>query len=553
MATTETTETTETKGSSEPQQRPPSLSAQVSRAVFWNTLFVPLRAIAEVVATLLKLTILSPAGYGLLTLISAANNGLGTWIDLGTGRALPKYIPETIASGGPRAMRRLVLAVLAAQISLLSIIAVAFVVLRDAYLGDLLMRAERVDDPAARTHLVSFISEHGWLIIGAVLALLLLGLGYDVLMAYLSSFFKQKAWNTVSLAAGLLPPLLTAGAILAGWDVAGVLVASVLAPTIAVAMVAWQVFRHQRELAHLSDPPEDDGRWLPPGFIRYCGVSLLMTATDFLASAEFVVFFVETLVAAAIIKAGVSIVKMMLGYLYTPMVGVQVPLFTRVRAGEGGTLNGAYQSVVRLQVLLLVPGGVGLVLLAQPIFAALFPKYTAAAELVWVLAPCLFLECLLTTAHNVLIVYEKLRIIVISRLLTLISVPLVLVLAPWFGPVGAALAFGLARIVAGGWVTWSGVQLLGLRWPWRFSLRVGLASLIMAAIVAGAALLLPMIPSDAGVSERLLALIPLGLVAVVGGIAFLVALRVTGGLDPLDREQLAKTKLPLKKWLMKLL
>ena len=67
-------------------------------------------------------------------------------------------------------------------------------------------------------------------------------------------------------------------------------------------------------------------------------------------------------------------------------------------------------------------------LLARPIFALINPEYVAATVLVWVLVPCLFLESLLTTAHNALIVYEHLKIIVISRLLTLVAVPLVILL-----------------------------------------------------------------------------------------------------------------------------
>ncbi|MDZ4717264.1 MAG: polysaccharide biosynthesis C-terminal domain-containing protein [Roseiflexaceae bacterium] len=538
--------------------RGPSLSSQVSRAVIWNTLFVPLRIIAEVVATLLKLTVLSPASYGLLTLINATNNALGTWIDLGTGRALPKYIPETLATGGPRAMRRLVLLVLGTQATLLTCIAIGFIALRDSYLGDLRTKILRVEDLAAQTRLLAFVSDHGGLIIAAVLAMLLMGIGYDVLMAYLSSFFKQKAWNGIALTANLLPPLLTSVAILANWDVAGVLLAGVLAPTIATSLVTWQVIRHwntELQIPHTQAPDSaQPGRFgLPPGFIRYCAVAFLMTATDFLASAEFVVFFVETLVAAAIIKAGVSIVKMMLSYLYTPIVGVQIPLFTRVRAGEGGTLNGAYQSIVRLQVLLFVPGGVGLMLLAQPIFVALFPKYVTAAELVWVLVPCLFLESLLITAHNALSVYEKLHTIVISRVLTLISVPLVLLLTPVFGPIGAALAFGIARVVAGLWVTLSGVRLLGLRWPWRFTFRVLLASGVMALPVFGLTLLMPGISAQAELFVRLREALLLAGVATIGAVCFVAVLRLTGGLDPLDREQLAKTKLPLKKWVLRVL
>jgi O-antigen/teichoic acid export membrane protein len=536
-----------------PAAKPPTLATQVSRAVVWNTLFVPLRLIAEVVATLLKLTVLAPASYGMLSIIKATNDGLGTWIDLGTGRALPKYIPETVRNGGPRAMYRLLAVVLGAQFALLGLVGLGFALFYAQYLGDLERRIAADTAPEVQATLLRFVGEFGWLIIGSVLVLLVMGALYDVLMAYLASFFKQRAWNSVALAAGLLPPLLTVAAILAGYDVAGVLVASVLAPTIAVALVIWQVLRHQREIAALPQPEHDDGRWLPQGFVRYSGVSLLMTATDFLASAGFAVFFAETLVDAALLTAGVSIVRMVLGYLYTPLVGVQVPLFTRVRQGEGGTILGAYQSITRLQALLIIPGGVGLVLLAEPIFTLLIPQYTAAASLVWVLVPALFLECLLTTAHNVLIVYEKLRIIIISRLLTLVSVPLVIVLTPTLGIVGAALAFGVARVLAGFWVTASGYRLLDLRWPWAFTWRVTLASAAMAVLVALCSIWLGAPNPEATRIERLLSLPLLFAVAAVGGVGFLFALRLLGGLDPADRSQLERLKLPLKRWLLKLL
>jgi hypothetical protein len=381
---------------------------------------------------------------------------------------------------------------------------------------------------------------------------LLFGIFYDVLMAYLSSFFKQRAWNSVTLVAQLLPPLLTATVILAGFDITGVVLVMVVAPAIATALVGWQVLRHQREIAALPQPA-DDGRMLPAGFVRYCGVSFLMTATDFLASGAFAMFFTRDVVQVAVLAAGVNVVRMVLAYLYTPMVGVQVPLFTRVRQGEGGTLLGAYQSLVRLQVLLLVPGGVGLLLLARAVFALINPEYVDAVPLVWVLVPCLFLESLLTTAHNALIVYERLRVIIISRLLTLICVPLVLLLFPILGVLGAALAFGLARVAAGMWATGSGYRLLGLRWPWRFSLRVVLASAIMAALVAALSAFLPLPDITAHGLARLAALPRLLVIAGAGGAVFLLALRLLGGIDPQDRRQLEQMKLPLKRHLLRIL
>lgn len=522
--------------------------------MIWNVIFVPLRMLAEIAATLLKLSALAQASFGILSVLNSTNNGLGTWIDLGTGRALPKFIPERVRSGGPRAVRRLLLAALGAQVALLLAIGGALLLLRDWYLGYLAGQVERAPKigPAEKQSLALFIDQWSWLLLGAILAVLLFGVFYDVLMAYLSSFFKQRAWNSVNLAAQLMPPLLTAAVILAGFDITGVVAVMVISPAIATALVAWQVLRHQREIAALQQPP-DDGRWLPPGFARYCGVSFLMTATDYLASGGFALFFTRDIVQAALLAAGVNVVRMVLAYLYTPMVGVQVPLFTRVRQGEGGTLQGAYQSLIRLQVLLLVPGGIGLILLARPIFNLINPEYVSATALVWVLVPCLFLESLLTTAHNALIVYEHLRIIVISRVLTLVAVPLVLVLFPLLGIVGAALAFGLARVLAGFWVTGSGYRLLGLRWPWRFTLRVLLASAAMAAVVAALSSWLPEIDAGARGLARLWTLPPLLGIAAAGALALLLALRLLGGIDPQDRKQLGQLRLPLKRWLLRII
>ncbi len=546
--------------------RAPSLAAQVSRAVVWNAVFVPLRMVAEIVATLLKLTVLPLTSYGLLALVSGASNGLGTWIDLGTTRALPKYIPETNRTGGPRAVLRLLTVVLLAQIAVLALVFVGLIVGYDRYIGELQGKvlADGRIPPLEQTSLVQFIEEFGWLIILTILIMLFLGICYDMLMAYLNSFFKQRAWNSVALAAGLLPPLLSAAAILLSrltpdpdrMAIIGVLIAMFVAPALAVALAGWNVSQLWKSDARYqpSDAPAPS-LWhaIPAGFVRYCAVSFLMTLTDFLASKSFAVFLTNDISDVALLWAGASVVGMVLGYLYTPMVGVQVPLFTRVRAGEGGTLLGAYQSLARLQALLLIPGAVGLLLLARPTLAVLTPQYVDAAPLVWVLVPCLFLESMLTTAHNALIVYEHLRVIVISRLLTLSVVPLLILFSPLLGVVGVALAFGLARVLAGAWATISGYRLLGVRWPWRFTLRVLLASGIMALVVAGMALLLPELPPNAGIVLRLREAALLAGVALIGAGVFIGALRATGGLEPQDREQLAKMRLPGRRWLLRAL
>ncbi|NBU63923.1 MAG: hypothetical protein EBS29_05405, partial [Chloroflexia bacterium] len=116
---------------------PPSLSHQVSRAVVWNTFFVPLRMLAEIAATALKLTVLPIAAYGLLALISGAASAFGTWIDLGTTRTLPKYIPETMRAQGPSGVLKLLGVVFLAQALFLTAIGIGLAIKQDDYLASL--------------------------------------------------------------------------------------------------------------------------------------------------------------------------------------------------------------------------------------------------------------------------------------------------------------------------------------------------------------------------------------------------------------------------------
>ena len=80
-----------------------------------------------------------------------------------------------------------------------------------------------------------------------------------------------------------------------------------------------------------------------------------------------------------------------------------------------------------------------------------------------------------------------------------------------------------------------------------------LASAAMAALVALCGFWLGAPNPDATRIERLLSLPLLFAVAGVGGVGFLFALRLLGGLDPADRSQLERLKLPLKRWILKLL
>lgn len=531
----------------------PALAAQAGQAVVWNVLFLPARMLAEIGVQLIQLNFLGLAAFGVLTIIRASVSLIGTWIDLGIDRALPKFIPEVQHSNGRAGVRWMLARVVVVKLVVLLAVSVALWLLSDSfllYLEAQVRAVPRLGD-AERNLLLGQIERSGWFWIAAIVGLLVLGAIYDVLMAYLISYFRQRAWNSISLVSMLVQPLLIGAAVLLEWHVTGVLAAMLFTAALGVVLAAWQVGRLSRSQppagAEVSAAPEG----LPRRFVPYASLSYLFNLSDVAASYVFLVFFLQGLEQQAVLSVAANVARQVLTYLYVPMQGVQVPLFTRARAGEGATLPGAYAAVCRLLLLLLVPGAVGLMILARPLVLSQYPQFVAAVPAIVLLTPLLFAESLLATSQNALMVSEQYPPIIVSRLLAFTSLPLALLLAPPYGVLGAVLAIGLARVLAGAVVFVAGRQRLALQFPAAYGLRLLLAAGIMAAALLPLAGLLPTRVS--GVAERVeLFGAAMGLV-LLGAAVFLVALRLLGGLDPRDRQQLAGLRLPLKRLVLRVL
>ena len=529
----------------------PNLTQQVTRAVAWNALLGPLKLVADVLSTLVKLNALDPARVGLLSLISRAASTAGTWADLGIDRSLPRFIPEVDQTGGKPAVARLLRQVFAVKGALLAV----FLVLLAAYGRQsawLLGSARQRADAGLGDGLL-------WLALGTVAVIVVLGNVYDGLMGYLISFFHQRAWNLIGLVSGLVLPLVTAGVILLGYDIPGVLAAMVLAQVVGVALAGWQVARAMRAPSGAA-PVAAEGAPAPPRlwrrFFFYTAMANLLNLSDWLVRpdlASFVLAFQQqSLAQVAGLSVCFNLVGQVLAYLYTPLVGLQVPLFTRVR-GDGPALRAAYAGLGRILLLLIVPGGVGLALLARSAVLIQYPAYVSVVPAAQLLIPMLFIESLLSLGHNVLIVHERYVAVTLSRLSAAIAVPLLLWAVPRYGISGAVMALGAGRLLSGGLATYFAWRAFPLGFSWGFAGRVALATAAMAAVVALlAAFLIPPLAVDASYAARIAAAFPALATALAGAATFGVALRLLGGILPEDRARLAASRLPLKRWILKL-
>jgi len=537
-----------------------SLTHQVSRALVWNTFLSPLKTIVELIANIILLNVLTLPQIGLLRLVKSAAASLGIWVDLGIDRALPRFIPELEQEQGKAGVKHFMLIVFVVKTVLLLFFTFIFLLFSRSfttYLSDRVQSLPERFDANARQLLQNDILNLLPYLIGTVLILVILGSFYDGLMAYLISYFRQRAWNLIGLIGSVLQPALTAILVLAGKGVGGVLGAMVLTPVLSVILASWQVIIGLIEkdslpksaLSLSTENPQKVSPQLWRRFLVYAGASNVLNLSDYFLSWFFAVFLLKNLADVALYSVGTALVQQALALLYTPLVGVQVPLFTRVRGGDG-QLPQAYAAVGRILALILIPGGVGLALLAHELILVQYPHYAEATIIIYLLIPCLFLESFLSSAQIVLQVYEQYRALFLSRAITLLILPLLIWAASRYGLVGAALAVGGGRVLMGLTAAFLAQRIFPLRYSWAFLGRVAGATVLMTLVVIVAKAVLGLDQIGETLMARLGAAGWLLLIAALGALTFGLALRLFGGLELEDKQRIQTSKIPLLRWLL---
>jgi O-antigen/teichoic acid export membrane protein len=560
----------------------PTLTQRVASAAAWNTLLFPARFVVGLAASVLLFSALTLGEYGVLTLLLGLAATIGVYADLGIERSLPRFIPEVERSRGRAGVARFLRQIIALKLAIVLVCIGALLAFSSPLLGFVVAREQRTLQQAeqhvatlveqgasqaeieratqerdAQASVIHQVEERGILFLWAVGALVLFGALYDVFMQFLTAYFKQRSWNIINVVVTLLQPLLIIGLLVFGWRLEGVLLGMIITPVIAVALAAWQVARVGRELGTAEAGAPAD-RTLPGRFARFAAMSYFIQVTTWFYDIQFVTFVLVALgmrlEQVALLAFAYKFAKDYLGYVYIPFSGVLTPLLARIRGRQDpAALQETYGSLTRIFALLLIPAGVGLALLAPRLLALLYPRYTDTATLVYLFIAFTFAESLLSVPHNVLMVYERYRPVLLSRALALISVPLLALLVPSWGLIGAAVAVGAARLLSR-LATFVYIrQRQELRFPIGFVGRVLAATLLFGLPLL---LLLPVWPLPAnatGWTGKAAAALSLGALAALSGLGYLLALRLLGGLDEQERKRILSLKLPFKSALARLL
>ena len=488
----------------------------------WNSALFPVKFALALGSGIILTRALSKHDYAQYALILYLAALIGTYVDLGMERSVARFTPEIEASAGRRGLEKFFAQLFGVKMLLIMPVVAAFALAPEFFIRVLALGAD------------------GTILLAGIAALVILGAVSDVFIQFLYTHFKQIATNLLDIVASLVQPLLVVGAAVLTTGVVGVVAAMVFSSALLDGLAAW------RARALLNQIPLRDGAMPHRLWQRFAHVSALnfvITATVALGEPGFAALALtgtKQLTAVAVLAVGYRFVQYFLRLLVAPLTGIQTPLFTRLYSeNKMEQVREAYSTLTKFFVFTLVPCGVAVILLAPRLIPFLFTEtYELSALVAMILVFFMFGETLTGIPQSMLIVFQESRAVLWTRLISLFTVPLLLLLVPPFGAVGAALSIGAPRFLSRVFATAYTARHYAIRFPFAFLLRVSAAALLAA---------IPMFLA------RDFEWWWLTLATILFGILFALLFKLFGGFDAQEKERLKSLKLPYKdvvlKWL----
>jgi len=531
-----------------------ALGTHATRAAFWNTVLLPAKLGAHLLAQLVLANALPKAEFGVYVLALSVGLTSGSLVDLGTERSVVKFLPEVAGRQGRRGVRTLLAWVFGFKFAVLAPVILFALLFHEAFFHFLDRRV-----PSDQVDVARIVQSEHWTIFFAVASLVLVGAFYDVAMQSLVATFKNKSWNIITILVTLLDPIVVSVIVLTGGNIAIVLVGRVLVALAAMFLAgSFAVFAVRQSAGEERQyvAVEEYDRPLPiRRFVFYSSLQYALQVTSFLTSYAFAALILTNAVEIGGYRIASGSVREVLSALTTPIIGIQVPIFTRIfTARDYRQLDIAYALVARFLALVLIPGGVGMALLVPNLFRILYPNWVSFTGVCIVLILFLFAEACLSTGTTVLLTFERYKPVIAARAIALLSLPIMFFTARWYGAMGAALTAGSFACVAALVGTIASNAALPIRYPLDFVRRVGIAAACMGIVVGGLAFTIGRVPADAGGGvHRVFWLGINAIIAALGGAVYLTVFRRIGGVEESDIERLRTLRIPARALVLRVL
>jgi O-antigen/teichoic acid export membrane protein len=502
----------------------PTLFDRVSRSIAWNALLLPLITLLNALTS-----ILVRRGFGLHSaaydILLGLSNTLLFYTSLGIPTSLSKFLPEHEAAGGRAG-------------------ALGFLQqaggLRVALLAVALVPVNLLAEPLAERLL---LGQQGALFIHVLSALAIGRALYELVIEGLHANLGQLSVNLLALLQSVCEPALIGLALVLGFDIGGVIGALALA---AALLTAAGLVPLARALAAIQAAPAAarPALWRDRLFWRFAVFTYVYELSLYFGGPD----FSRTVLGAALGNAS-EVALFAVGYYVALMVvvmmvsgfrGVYRPMFARLRvAGDAEQLRRAFSVVTQVQVALLVPAAVGLEVMMSDYIPLLYGRaFEPAVPVARVLVALLFTETAFNLGNIILSIDERYRPVLCAQGLLVLAAPLFLWTARNFGLIPGVAVLGSARLASVLVGYFVARRLYGMRFPWRFTLRVAAVSAAMGATLLAGRLVL---------GRSLLGTVALTL---AGAAVFLGVARAARLFGPEEIELVRRSRIPGRRWLL---
>ena len=263
----------------------------------------------------------------------------------------------------------------------------------------------------------------------------------------LNTFFAQAWTNGLALLQAALDIALIVAALFLGYGMAGVLSALVIsAGFVAIVSIGCVVVRvgriDERGLEERRTAIADAENALPARarftlFTYIFELSLLFVGMGFAAPALAIVLGPEDV---ALFGVAFRLSIMSVGLVVTGFRGLYRPLFARLRLRDDlEQLQRAFTTVAKAQLVLLLPAGIGLVVMCGDYIPLLFGvEFLPAVRVSWVLVTFMYAETAFNLPVIILSVDEQYRAVFVSQSVMILAAPLFVLAAATVGSSGPA-------------------------------------------------------------------------------------------------------------------
>ena len=526
--------TTQRQGPGRPPDTRVSLISKVSRAALWNALLSPVLGVLQV-----AFAVLIRRRFGLFSGVYDVLLGLTSTVvqysGVGIGTALLKFLPEVSETAGVGPARRLLRDAVLVRMLLLLLVLVPLNLFADSIVQLL------------------ELGPSGRLYIGLVSGLAAARAVLEMMFRTLNAFFAQMWLNLITVLQALLE-LAIAGAMLAlGYQMGGVFAGLVAAGAVAAVLSLGSASRQMAYVSTAGDtrrherPESDPARLWFSGegrrffhfsvFTYAFGLSAYFTGMGFAAPALAVVLSTEDV---ALFATAYKLSFTTVGFVGASFRGVYRPLLARVRVrNDRVQLQQTFTAVSKAQLVLLLPAGLGLTVMAGDYIPLLFGvEFSPAVPLVWLLAGFMYATTAFNLSGIVLSIDEQYRAIAWVRAPALIAVPLFLLASAREGLLLASFVFGATGLLIELLSYALCRRLYGFQFPWMFAARVGVVSVTMAGVLAIAR------------TVWTTSLVEAVTLTAAGAMIFLVGLRLNRVFELDELSLLRQSEVPGHTWLM---